>query len=43
MAITMAFQPVVDIESGAVFAYEALVRGADEGFVGEDRPGLDVD
>ena len=28
-AITMAFQPIVDIESGSVFAYEALVRGAD--------------
>lgn len=27
--IAMAFQPIVDIETGAVFAYEALVRGAD--------------
>lgn len=27
MDLTMAFQPIVDIESGAVFAYEALVRG----------------
>ena len=24
---TMAFQPIVDVESGTVFAYEALVRG----------------
>lgn len=27
--ITMAFQPIVDVESGQVFAYEALVRGQD--------------
>ena len=27
MAITMAFQPIVDIQTGSVFAYEALVRG----------------
>jgi EAL domain-containing protein (putative c-di-GMP-specific phosphodiesterase class I) len=27
--ITMAFQPIVDIEDGSVFAYEALVRGKD--------------
>ncbi len=26
---TMAFQPIVDIETGAPFAYEALVRGTD--------------
>lgn len=26
-AITMAFQPIVDVRTGAVFAYEALVRG----------------
>ena len=26
-AFSMAFQPIVDVESGAVFAYEALVRG----------------
>ncbi len=25
----MAFQPIVDVAAGAVFAYEALVRGAD--------------
>ena len=24
----MAFQPIVDVEAGRVFAYEALVRGA---------------
>jgi EAL domain-containing protein (putative c-di-GMP-specific phosphodiesterase class I) len=27
--ITMAFQPIVDVESKAIFAHEALVRGAD--------------
>jgi EAL domain-containing protein (putative c-di-GMP-specific phosphodiesterase class I) len=27
--ITMAFQPIVDIAAGTVFAYEALVRGKD--------------
>ena len=27
--ITMAFQPIVDISSQTIFAYEALVRGAD--------------
>ena len=27
LAITMAFQPIVDVETGGVFAYEALVRG----------------
>ena len=27
-AIAMAFQPIVDVRTGAVFAYEALVRGA---------------
>jgi EAL domain-containing protein (putative c-di-GMP-specific phosphodiesterase class I) len=25
----MAFQPIVDIETGTPFAYEALVRGVD--------------
>lgn len=29
MDITMAFQPIVDVTDGSVFAYEALVRGAD--------------
>ena len=28
-AISMAFQPIVDVRGGAVFAHEALVRGAD--------------
>ncbi|GAB5349453.1 EAL domain-containing protein [Alteriqipengyuania sp. 357] len=28
-AIAMAFQPIVDIQTGAPFAYEALVRGED--------------
>lgn len=28
MPITMAFQPIVDASTGAVFAHEALVRGA---------------
>jgi EAL domain-containing protein (putative c-di-GMP-specific phosphodiesterase class I) len=27
--IAMAFQPIVDVETGRAFAYEALVRGAD--------------
>jgi EAL domain-containing protein (putative c-di-GMP-specific phosphodiesterase class I) len=27
--ITMAFQPIVDVTTGTVFAYEALVRGVD--------------
>ncbi|MDO9472125.1 MAG: EAL domain-containing protein [Caulobacter sp.] len=29
LAITMAFQPIVDIAAGTVFAHEALVRGVD--------------
>jgi EAL domain-containing protein (putative c-di-GMP-specific phosphodiesterase class I) len=29
MELTMAFQPIVDISDGSVFAYEALVRGVD--------------
>lgn len=28
-AITMAFQPIVDVHAGRVYGYEALVRGAD--------------
>lgn len=34
--ITMAFQPIVDIEAGRVFAYEALVRGTG----GESAPAV---
>ncbi|MFK4874295.1 hypothetical protein [Novosphingobium sp. ZW T3_23] len=26
--LAMAFQPIVDIEKGSVFAFEALVRGS---------------
>lgn len=33
--ITMAFQPIVDVQSGTVFAYEALVRGQDGRGAGE--------
>jgi EAL domain-containing protein (putative c-di-GMP-specific phosphodiesterase class I) len=29
MEITMAFQPIVDIRTSSIFAYEALVRGLD--------------
>lgn len=29
MDITMAFQPIVDIRTGSIFAYEALVRGVE--------------
>lgn len=29
LPITMAFQPIVDVSTGQVFAYEALVRGQD--------------
>lgn len=32
---TMAFQPTVDIRTGSVFAYEALVRGVDGRSAGE--------
>ncbi len=34
-AITMAFQPIVDVTTGTVFAYEALVRGVDGLSAGE--------
>jgi len=43
MAITMAFQPIVDIETGSVFAYEALVRGADGRSAGEVLAGVEAD
>lgn len=33
--IAMAFQPIVDVETGRPFAYEALVRGADGEGAGE--------
>ena len=34
-SITMAFQPIVDVETEQVFAYEALVRGQDGRGAGE--------
>lgn len=34
LPITMAFQPIVDLRTGTVFAYEALVRGQDGGGAG---------
>ncbi len=33
--ITMAFQPIFDLESGGVFAHEALLRGSDGRSAGE--------
>ncbi|MBE2990489.1 EAL domain-containing protein [Sphingomonas sp. CFBP 13603] len=42
-AITMAFQPIVDIETGSVFAYEALVRGADGQSAGEVLSSIEPD
>ncbi len=42
-AITMAFQPIVDIRTGSVFAYEALVRGTDGQSAGEVLSGIDPD
>ncbi|MFN3668946.1 MAG: EAL domain-containing protein [Brevundimonas sp.] len=35
LAITMAFQPIVDIRTRTVFAYEALVRGQDGAGAGD--------
>ena len=35
----MAFQPIVDVETGHAFAYEALVRGVDGAGVGPSAPG----
>ncbi len=43
MAITMAFQPIVDIQTGRVFAYEALVRGADGQSAGDVLASVDAD
>ncbi len=34
-ALTMAFQPIVDVDAGTVWAYEALVRGEDGKSAGE--------
>jgi EAL domain-containing protein (putative c-di-GMP-specific phosphodiesterase class I) len=33
--ITMAFQPIVDVNARTIFAYEALVRGTDGAPVGD--------
>ncbi len=41
--ITMAFQPTVDISTGTVFAYEALVRGTGDRSAGEVPSGVDAD
>ncbi|WP_347574786.1 EAL domain-containing protein [Sphingomonas sp. Ant20] len=43
MAITMAFQPIVDITTGSVFAYEALVRGTDGQSAGDVLSSVDPD
>lgn len=43
MAITMAFQPIVDIGTGSVFAYEALVRGVDGQTAGDVLASIDPD
>ena len=42
-AITMAFQPILDVRTGAVFAYEALVRGVDGQSAGQVLAGVDPD
>lgn len=41
--ITMAFQPIVDLEERRVFAYEALVRGADGASAGAVLSRIDAD
>jgi len=41
--LTMAFQPIVDVETGSVFAYEALVRGANGQSAGEVLASVDTD
>jgi len=43
LPITMAFQPIVDVETGQVFAYEALVRGQDGRGAGEILAMLSAD
>ncbi len=35
MEVTMAFQPIVDVETRQVYAYESLVRGAEGASAGE--------
>lgn len=39
--ITMAFQPIVDVETGRPFAFEALVRGTDGAGAGAVIAGID--
>ncbi|WP_327196564.1 EAL domain-containing protein [Sphingomonas sp. Leaf242] len=41
--ITMAFQPIVDIRTGSIFAYEALVRGTEGQSAGEVLSGIEPD
>ena len=41
--ITMAFQPILDLEERRVFAYEALVRGADGASAGAVLSRVDAD
>lgn len=41
--ITMAFQPIVDIRSGIVFAYEALVRGVNGQSAGDVLSNVSTD
>lgn len=41
--ITMAFQPIVDIQAGVVFAYEALVRGVDGQSAGDVLASVEAD
>jgi len=43
IAITMAFQPIVDVVSGEVFAFEALVRGANGESAGDVLSRVDAD
>lgn len=43
MDITMAFQPIVDVETGSVFAYEALVRGTGGQSAGDVLSSVDPD
>ena len=43
MDITMAFQPIVDIRTGVVFAYEALVRGVEGQSAGEVLASVEPD